>query len=201
MINVYKMKKYSKGVLTFGVGINDCDTNIYDVNGKMIPPFRAWHGMLGRCYGKGYLSRHPSYEQCEVCGEWMKYSVFEEWWNQHRIEGWHLDKDILVKGNKVYAPDTCCFVPQEINKLFCKAGTLRGVYPIGVRFHKEKFEAQLSIAGKTKYLGCFTNIEEAFQSYKKAKESWIKELADKYKDQLETRVYEALYNYKVEITD
>lgn len=51
------------------------------------------------------------------------------------------------------------------------------------------------------YLGTFDTINEAFNAYKEAKEKYIKEVADKWKDQLEPRVYEALYNYKVEIND
>jgi hypothetical protein len=35
----------------------------------------------------------------------------------------------------------------------------------------------------------------------KAKESYIKEIADKWKYKIADKVYQALYNYKVEITD
>lgn len=51
------------------------------------------------------------------------------------------------------------------------------------------------------YLGMFDTPEEAFYAYKIAKEVWIKEVADKWKSFIEPRVYEAMYNYKVEITD
>ena len=86
----------------------------------------------------------------------------------------HLDKDILVKGNKLYSEDTCSFVPAEINTLFCKANKTRGRY---------------------------NTIEEAFLAYKQAKEAYIKELANKWKDVIDPRVYEALMDYQVEITD
>lgn len=60
--------------------------------------------------------------------------------------GWALDKDILVKGNKIYSPETCCFVPQEINNLFTKRKSCRGTLPIGVKYIKEnkKFSASFS---------------------------------------------------------
>ena len=50
-------------------------------------------------------------------------------------------------------------------------------------------------------LGTFRKEEDAFNVYKLEKEKHIKQLAEQYKDQLESRVYNALYNYKVEITD
>lgn len=50
-------------------------------------------------------------------------------------------------------------------------------------------------------MGTFRNEEDAFNAYKLEKEKHIKQLADYYKDTLETNVYNALYNYKVEITD
>ena len=42
---------------------------------------------------------------------------------------------------------------------------------------------------------------EAFNAYKKAKENYLKELANKWKGKIDPRAYEALMNYEVEITD
>ena len=50
-------------------------------------------------------------------------------------------------------------------------------------------------------LGIFKTEIEAFNAYKKAKESFVKEQADKWKDQIDERAYEALMNYEVNITD
>lgn len=44
-------------------------------------------------------------------------------------------------------------------------------------------------------------IEFLQTGYKKAKEQCIKEYAEKYKGQITDEVYDALLNYKVEITD
>ena len=67
----------------------------------------------------------------------------------------NLDKDILVKGNKVYSPSTCIFVPFEINGQFTKANTRRGSCPIGVSYaaHTNKFLACIAENNKTKHLG------------------------------------------------
>ena len=51
------------------------------------------------------------------------------------------------------------------------------------------------------YLGCFNNPEDAFQAYKLAKEAYIKDVANKWKDKIDLRVYNALMSYKVEIND
>ena len=114
-----------------------------------------------------------------------------------------LDKDILLKGNKIYSEDTCCFVPQEINTFYTKSKKIRGLYVVGVSFDKklQKFVAVLSVDGKSRTLGYFDNEWSAFLAYKKAKESRAKELAEKWRGQIDDRVYEKLMNYKVLLTD
>ena len=55
--------------------------------------------------------------------------------------------------------------------------------------------------GKTKYIGRFNTPQEAFLAYKTFKEALIKEVANEYKEQLDSRVYEALMNYEVNEND
>ena len=55
--------------------------------------------------------------------------------------------------------------------------------------------------GKQECLGFFNTEIEAFKAYKKAKESFVKEQADKWKDQIDIRAYNALMNYEVSIDD
>jgi hypothetical protein len=124
-----------------------------------------------------------------------------------------LDKDILYKNNKVYSPDTTIFVPERINILFTKTNATRGQCPIGVYYKKKnkKFVAQVSKlkneqsnTKQQEYLGLYDTPAEAFEVYKKAKESYIKEVADFYMSKYPNfpkKIYDALYNYKVEITD
>ena len=114
-----------------------------------------------------------------------------------------LDKDILVKGNKVYSAETCCFVPQEINSLIISANAARGELTVGVYYEKDtcKLKVRVSIDGKLKHIGRYTCKLEAFYAYKQAKENHIKEVADKYKDVIDPRVYEALYAWTITIDD
>ena len=114
-----------------------------------------------------------------------------------------LDKDILSKGNKIYSPNTCIFVPQNINILFTKRNKSRGNLPIGVCYHKQdgKYMSKCSFGDGQKYLGCYDTPQEAFQIYKEYKEKYIKEVADKYKEYIPQKLYETMYNYEVEIDD
>lgn len=183
------------------VGKNDLAYPIKKYDKKAKKCWRAWKAMLNRCYDGEYHKTRPRYILCSVCNEWHNLSVFKEWFDEHYIEGWHLDKDILIKGNKIYSPETCCFVPQDINTLFIKRNASRGNLPIGVTNNGSKYISQLSKYGTMVRGKTVNTIQEAFLEYKNMKENYIKEIADKYKDQLEPRVYQALYNYQVEITD
>ena len=188
----------------FGVGI--IGNEQVKIDGKYTKDYQLWNNMLRRCYDEKYSNKYTTYKDCEVSDNFKYLPYFEEWCSKQTgfyQEGWHLDKDILVRGNKVYSENTCCFVPAEINRLFIKSDAARGDLPIGVNYHKasRKFVAQVSRFKEDIYLGCFNTPDEAFNAYKEAKEAYIKEVAEKWKDQIDPRVYEALMKYRVEITD
>ena len=182
-----------------------------DENGKIDKSYSVWKNMLRRCYSDECQKKETTYRGCYVCKEWHNYSNFKKWYdeNYYDIEGevMCLDKDILHKGNKIYSPNTCCVVPNNINVMFTKCNKARGKYPIGVTFYKDanKYRAQCRTFynGKTqqKYLGLYNTIDDAFNAYKQFKEANIKQIADEYKDKIPDKLYEAMYNYKVEITD
>lgn len=189
---------YREGIrsLCFGVGILDRAFDECQEESEY-----RWYCILRRVY-YNQDEENYAYKDCHVCEEWLTYSNFKKWYDEYHIDDWEIDKDILVKGNKVYGPQTCCFVPQEINKLFVKRQNHRGKYPIGVQYNtKHSYSAIVNMWGKSVYLGSFKTPEEAFKAYKVAKEAYIKEVADKYKEKLDPRVYKALYEYQVEITD
>lgn len=167
--------------------------------------YTTWNSMLFRCHNENYQKRQPTYVGCLVVEEWHNFQNFAKWYEENfkpYMEDWHLDKDILFRGNKTYSPETCCFVPQEINSLFTKRQNDRGKSPIGVTKLGNRFTAKLSVNNKDRgYLGLFKTPEEAFQAYKTEKEKYIKEVVNKWKDQITREVYQALINYQVEITD
>lgn len=178
------------------------------INGKECNVCDLWENMLQRCYSDKYQKIHPTYIGCTVADEWHNFQNYAKWFhkNYYIIEGqrMELDKDILMKGNKIYSPEICVFVPKDINLLFIKCNKARGDYPIGVDYHKKtcKYRATCQdINRKQKHLGLFSNIEDAFYCYKDFKENIIKELADKYKEKIPQKLYNAMYKYEVEITD
>ena len=188
-----------------GIGITG-DSQVR-VDGKHTKEYRLWNNMLKRCYSVGCQKVRPTYIDCSVSENFRYLEYFKEWCNNQigfnsvdeKGKPFALDKDILVKGNRVYNEDVCVFVPQEVNLLFTKRDKSRGEYPIGVSFHKSR--GMLTATLNNKYLGYFNTAEQAFQVYKTAKEAYIKEVANKWKDKIDPKVYEALMNYEVHIDD
>ena len=190
----------------FGVGVVGTKYPI-TVNGTLTKEYTLWQSMLRRCYSDTCKNRRPTYEDCEVSDNFKSYEYFYEWCHKQigfDNEGWHLDKDLLVKGNKVYSEDSCVFIPIEINLVLTKRTALRGKYLIGVCWHKtnKAFISRVNKnKGKQEHLGHFKTEIEAFNAYKTAKESFVKEQANNWKSQIDIRAYNALMNYTVEITD
>lgn len=163
---------------------------------------KCWRNIITRCYHEKSRYKNPTYKDVEVCEEWHNFQNFAEWHSQNYSEGFELDKDILVKGSKIYSDKTCTFVPREINNLFIKSNKTRGQYLIGVVIQpSKKFQAFCCKNGKQEYIGTFDTELEAFQAYKEAKEVWIKELANKYIGKITEQTYQSLMNYQVQITD
>ena len=163
--------------------------------------------MLVRCYSESFKKKQPTYEGCEVSNKFKSYEYFYEWCNKQigfGNEGWHLDKDLLIKGNKVYSENSCVFIPVEINSLLVKREASRGEHLIGVSWDNtsKAFKARVNKnKGRSEHLGLFKTELEAFNAYKKAKEAFVKEQAEKYKSQIDDRAYNALVNYTVNIND
>jgi hypothetical protein len=167
----------------------------------------VWSNMITRCYDEESLKKNITYVGCSVHKVWHCFQNFAAWSESQpefiKNKDWCLDKDIIEQGNKIYSPDKCSYVPVAINNLFTLRGNKRGDYPLGV--HKEaksgKFIAQINREGRRICLGRFATPEQAFLVYKEAKESVVKEIAEKYKSEINSQVYTSLINWKVEVTD
>lgn len=158
-----ELKDYSKSRI-FGVGIVDVDYAVEQnpKNGPRVvcPYYRTWKNMLQRCYWNPL----PSYIECSVIEEWFYFSNFKAWMEQQDWEGKHLDKDLLANGDKIYSPDTCCFISNEINQ-FIKDKSRKGDLPLGVSKSRNKYIAQGFFNGKSGYIGTFDTIEDAHKAW------------------------------------
>lgn len=193
--------------LVCGVGINDSDYTVQikitvgrKENGKVIakciwacPFYQTWQNLLSRCYKPTSWIKNPTYIGCSVVPEWHYFMTFRSWMEKQDWKDKHLDKDLLVSGNKVYGPDTCLFLEQRVNSFMIEANCMRGEYPVGVCFHKKtgKFQANCNnvISKKKEYLGLYETPEEAHQAWLSYKLEQAKILASQ---QTDLRVAKAL---------
>jgi hypothetical protein len=173
----------------------------YSSKGLGKEAYKHWASMLCRCYNEKYQKKQPTYIDCFVSEKWHNFQIFCEWFFKNYKKGFELDKDILLKGNKIYSEDNCCFVPKEINNLLLKNNKKRNNLPIGVHKQKNRYIAQHRIKGQPFYLGSFLTKEDAFLEYKKYKEMHIKKKALQFEDKIPFNVFNVLYNYEVSIND
>lgn len=154
-----------------------------------------WKNMIKRCYSKKYQINRPTYKDCVVCDEWLTFSNFKEWFykNYYEIENEkiHLDKDIIKKGNKLYSPNTCIFVPHKINTIFLtNKSNKNNNLPIGVcKTANGNYKATCSVNGKNITIGTYKTIQEAESEYKKYKYNNVKCVLNNYKDKIPKNIY------------
>ena len=190
-----------------GVGYLGGVSSTTDESGKQLKEYVYWRCMLERCYGN---KRLEAYDLCIVSEEFHNLSYFQKWFHKQigrYGKDFHLDKDILSEGCKIYAEDTCVLVPQEVNSFFVKHNNkkVKSNLPTGVVFNPKNtsrpFTAMYSGHGGEKHMSYHDNEWSAFLTYKQVKENRAKELAEKWRGQIDDRVYEKLINYKVLLTD
>ena len=178
-IDAFESTKPSENALArrkpvHGAGINDAPfiTQIV-VDGKRVfhPAYSAWIGVLKRSLSQKEKKKNQTYSDVHVCAEWTVFTNFLSWWRANHTRDWHLDKDLLKPGNKIYGPDACVYVPQWLNLLTVDHRAGRGKWPLGVHFNsgKQMFRAELTARGKRKHLGYFDNPQSAYDAYRNAK--------------------------------
>lgn len=173
------MRKKTRKV--FGVGVNDVPWSV-KVDGTHVPYYVTWHSMMRRCYSDVVHKRLPTYIDCFVSHDWVYLSDFYEWWcEQDWQPGWQLDKDIILRGNKMYSPDYCVFVERRLNSFLVWQDRDHGDLPKGVSWHSRDLCYSSSITdvetNRQLFLGYFDTAEEAHhvfntEKWKQAK-VWI----------------------------
>ena len=188
-----------------GVGCNDVQFQI-KIDRKNIWQYRLWKDMIQRGYDVKTKSARPTYKDVTCCDEWLSFANFVCWVNKEvgysgKPDGYQLDKDLILRGNKHYSPEACSLVPRAVNALLNSNGNSRGRYPVGVHFDvkHDGFAAGLRCGGVRKNIGLFATPEEAFLAYKIAKEAHIKVVALQHKDILKPAVFESLMGWEINI--
>lgn len=145
---------------------------------KIFKEYATWKNMLYRCYGD-YSERYNTHKNTTVCKEWLCYENFYDWIHeQSNVENflngnnWILNRKIIVKDNDIYSPETCCLVPQNVDRLFMKPS-----------------------------LNMEYATESMLQMYKEHMTNKIKKIAKEEfaSGNISKQCYEAMMKYKVEI--
>lgn len=179
-----------KTSLVYGVAKNDSTSQVLWIDGlgkkQHCPFYIKWQGMLSRVYNPRIAELRPNYSGVTIHPDWLLFSNFRQWMEQQDWEGKHLDKDLLVPGNKQYGPNTCLFISHKLNNLLTLRQADRGMLPLGVGKTTIKgyvyYTACCSFYGKQKKLGYFHSIEEASTKYLAEKNAYIQRLSAEESD-------------------
>lgn len=159
---------------------------------------RIYSDMMARCGNVNY----ENYCDFKVCEEWKNdRNSFYEWCFKKlyncEIDTLELDKDLFSKGEKIYSPDTCCFLPKKINiAITCKC-TKSSMLPTGISIYYSGGYIATVQNGSRRVSKTFRNLDDACEFYVSTKERYIREMAGFYKEYLPERIYNALMEYKV----
>lgn len=149
------------------------------------PLYKTWHNMLKRCYSVNYQKQRPTYVGTTVCNEWLLFSNFEKWCAGKFVTGYVLDKDFIAGDLKIYSPETCAFIPKELNNSILERD-YNSTYPLGVTLVKQKngvaFSSWISTFGKKRYLGIRTCEKDAHKLWQIAKKEYFIEILEIHKN-------------------
>ena len=186
------------------IGVGYMGEGVYTarVNGKMSKCYRSWFNMFNRCYNPDN-NRFKTYQGNTVDEHWHNYQNFAEWFYNHydpkTMKGWHLDKDLLSPGNKIYSPDTCVLIPNELNAIFKGNNESLLGCPRGVNLKDGKYQSSISKNNKSHCLGFFETKEEAHSVYMIAKKKHLEEVSEKWRGILSDKICDAIKNYDISL--
>jgi len=176
----------------YGVGFVGIGPHKPTLKGVKNPAYTYWHAMMTRCYGISL----SNYDDCSVDTKWHNFQNFADWYETYTFkkDGFQLDKDLKIKGNRVYSEDACSFVPRAINALFSVKPTQTDT---GTHFRKDcgKYTAQINFQGEFIFLGYHETCEQAVLAYKTGKSLIANKLANEYKHEIDPDVYKSLSNW------
>ena len=155
--------------------------------------YYKWKNMVQRCYDKKVHKKYkPEYKDKSVCEEWLNYSNFKIWFDEHYVPCKNnqidLDKDLLVQGNKVYSPETCVFLLHYQNTMFERSAKDK-IY--------ENEDGTFVIGGGKKKT--YATLKEAEDIVCERNQNRIENVAEKCKGSIPMCAYEAMLNWDVRL--
>lgn len=160
-------------------------------NGKCEQFYADWRNLINRTYDL------KSYGDRKVCNEWLYLSKYKKWHDKNYVKGYCFNCTLLSKGNEDISPNNCCYVPMEIRRFLSNNTSKANGLPSGISYHHshKHFIVQITENKKVKYLGNYNNLNDAKKAYDDERAARAKHLAEKYKDCITKRVYDALINF------
>lgn len=195
-----------------GIGINDADYLVVKkeqyigpdgsikIKKTTCPFYRAWADMLSRCYREKYHKVFPSYKDCSVCDDWIRFTNFKRWMEQQDYKDNVLDKDLKVTGNKVYSPETCLFISPKVNGYITikhgrnTSGLIGASYQTTSKQRNKWISSCSQLNGKNKTLGRFATALEAHLAWCKFKAEMGEELIKEQNQELVIQAIQGFVN-------
>ena len=148
-----------------------------------------WSAVSSRTKPNGATQQKlPNYQG--VINQFTDFQSFVEWCHcefgylnkENNGRFWSLDKDILVFNNKIYSPETCCFVPNTINSLLINCTRSRGILPLGVSFRKDIQKFSVQVADREGGRIVVNGFHDPMEAHRKYQEIKIKLFQNAIKD-------------------
>lgn len=191
--NPYRPSVFNKGY----VGVGEYYRSI---NLKQTKAYCAWSSMLQRCYDQKLHKSHPTYIGCSVCEEWLNFQIFAHWYYNTGYSNlkYQVDKDLLVPGNKIYSPKTCCMLPAIINTSLKIENNPKSKYPAGISKNGNQYTVGVRRGNDSRYAVGYHTVGEAVNAYRQVKQERILELAEEWEKSISREAYLALLNWTVD---
>lgn len=180
---------------------NDLNIDFKDRDGKWVLRYGAGGSTftqtrLGRYHNNmtQRIGRGKAYGDVIISDEFLDAQKFSDWATQQ--PGWgmgyHLDKDLLGKGSRLYSADTCCFIPATINFSLAAGTSTKTI----VTQCKDGWKVQFVKNNLKIFLGMYPSESEGIAAYRKYQEMYLQSLAIFYKNKISEAAFSALMSWK-----
>lgn len=150
--------------------------NIIYLRSSNCQAYTCWSAMSSR------VGRIKEYKDCTISDEWKDFQTFAQWYySQDRspYESYHIDKDMLVRGNRHYSKETCCLIPGWINHMISRKQNT-GKYPTCVSFSQGKYRGRFNFNGRTYQMKACDTEAEMCKLISDKRRELVNKIADEY---------------------